>query len=335
MDDFNLQNLNESRNEWVARLITMLSPSIFQGLKQIFDDAVKLSVSTNQKDKYLMTFQNMLTQIPKWNNDIINSETERIIESTQCKYIEDLITCVHVIQLKALTCVRVGQNEKDVEINIPKLPDFIHKVYINTARTIYSNIYLFEQEIMPIHIQQNYNKVDQIIKENIIQTIRQSMPIEEILRAYLEETVSKSLDDKNDKESQSTFDNEVANMGESSESKIESESENNVENSTTLPDLSDITLPQEEPMEEIKIMANDNLFESPLKEEDQISEYNPVKIDETGVHNDINKTKEDTNELKEHSVTFSGIPDDEPFSIINDAVLSSDNDVLLGIETLS
>ena len=171
--------MNESRNEWVARLITMMSPSIFQGLKQIFDDAVKLAISTNQKDKYLMTFQNMLTQIPKWNNDIINNETNRIIESTQCNYIEDLITCVHVIQLKALTCVRVGQNEKDVEINIPKLHDFIHKVYINTARTIYSNIYLFEQEIMPVQIQQNYNKVDQIIKENIIQTIRQSMPIEE------------------------------------------------------------------------------------------------------------------------------------------------------------
>ena len=69
MDDFNLQNLNESRNEWVARLITMMAPSIFQGLKQIFDDSVKLALSTNQRDKYLMTFQNLLTQIPKWNNE--------------------------------------------------------------------------------------------------------------------------------------------------------------------------------------------------------------------------------------------------------------------------
>ena len=38
-------------------------------------------------------------------------------------------------QLKALTCVRVGQNEKNVDINIPKFSDFIHRVYINTARS--------------------------------------------------------------------------------------------------------------------------------------------------------------------------------------------------------
>lgn len=339
MDDFNLQNLNESRNEWVARLITMMSPSIFQGLKQIFDDAVKLAISTNQKDKYLMTFQNMLTQIPKWNNDIINNETNRIIESTQCNYIEDLITCVHVIQLKALTCVRVGQNEKDVEINIPKLHDFIHKVYINTARTIYSNIYLFEQEIMPVQIQQNYNKVDQIIKENIIQTIRQSMPIEEILRAYLEETVSKALDEKknippvnlsDDKlvDDNNNIDNQATNTNESTIVK----DEDNVQNSKALPNLSDITIPQEQPLEEIQIMANDNTFDTSIKNENEIElcEYNPIENQVP----DITNNNDDT--LKEHSVTFSGVPDDdEPFSIINDNIGLNDSDVLLGIETLS
>ena len=33
MDDFKLQNLHESKNEWVARLVTMLTPCIFKGFK--------------------------------------------------------------------------------------------------------------------------------------------------------------------------------------------------------------------------------------------------------------------------------------------------------------
>ena len=82
-----------------------------------------------------------------------------------------------------------------MNINIPKLEDFIHKVYINCARNIYSNIYLFEQELLPIKIQQNYNKVDKIIKENIIETVRQSMPVEDILRAYLEDSVTESYEE--------------------------------------------------------------------------------------------------------------------------------------------
>ena len=343
MDDFNLQNLNESRNEWVARLITMMAPSIFQGLKQIFDDSVKLALSTNQRDKYLMTFQNLLTQIPKWNNEIINSETERIIESTQCNYIEDLITCVHVIQLKALTCVRVGQNEKDVEINIPKLNDFVHKVYINTARVIYSNIYLFEQEILPIQIQQNYNKVDKIIKENIIQTIRQSMPIEEILRSYLEETASKAVDNKNQIETQNNNDvnnnnvnnNAVNNLDVNNNELDNLQIQTNVTNKELVPELSElISQPtiqsNENILEEIQITADDALFENPLEAQSEIKEYNPIISD----NDEEPMNNHDTDELIEHSVSFSGIPDDEPFSISDD-IITTDNDKLLGIETLS
>lgn len=193
MDDFNINSLQESRNEWTSRLVTILVPCVFNGLKSIFDEAINVTSNEKQPEKYLMTFQNLLIQIPKWNNQIINDEVERIINQSQCNYIEDLITCVHIIQLKALTCVRVGQNEKNVDINIPKLCDFIHRVYINTARTVYSNIYLFEQNILPLQIQQNYNKVDTIIKESIIESIRQSMPIDEILRSYLEDSIIENV----------------------------------------------------------------------------------------------------------------------------------------------
>ena len=34
--------------------------------------------------------------------------------------LEDLVTCVHIIQLKILTAMRVGQKQKKIDINIPK-----------------------------------------------------------------------------------------------------------------------------------------------------------------------------------------------------------------------
>ena len=252
-----------------------------------------------------------------------------------------------VIQLKALTCVRVSQNEKDVEINIPKLPDFIHRVYINTARVIYSNIYLFEQEIMPIQIQQNYNKVDQIIKENIIQTIRQSMPIEELLRAYLEETVSKALDEnKSGKQNTKTNNsddtpiNEIQTEGDvkSFDSPISTNETTFDEAVEAAPDMSSVTSPEKD-LEEIQISANDTLFEAPVpKNESSLSEYEPFEEDNTPKDLDTSSIPPDLTEdnvLKEHSVTFSGIPDDDSFVINNEDIISSDNDTLLGIETLA
>lgn len=112
MDDFSISSLQESRNEWCARLVNILTPLVIEGFKSIFDEAVKLCNDNNEKAKYLMTFQNFLSRVPKWNSTIVDQETKRIIDRSCCGYLEDLITCVHIIQLKSLTCMRVGSKQK-------------------------------------------------------------------------------------------------------------------------------------------------------------------------------------------------------------------------------
>ena len=189
MDDFVLSNLNESRNEWCSRLVSILSPRIIEGIRSIFNESWKISVENNEVDKYLMTFQNFICRVPKWNATIIDNERARIIEKSGCNYLEDLITCVHVIQLKVLTCVRVGTRQKKIDISIPKLNDFLHKVYINVASKIYKNAYLFDKNASPL-VQQKYNReFEIIIEECILKTIRDSIPTEAIVRAYLDESI--------------------------------------------------------------------------------------------------------------------------------------------------
>ena len=193
MDDFNINSLQESKNEWVSRLVNILAPHITDGFRQIYTESFKLCIENDEEDKYLMTFQNFVARIPKWNNDIIDEEVKRIVEKSNCGYIEDLITCVHVVQLKALTCVRVGQKQKKIDINIPQLKDFIHKVYIQSARKIYTNIYLFEKDIAPLQKQKNNREIELLVKESILNAVRESIPVEQILRSYLEETVEEEI----------------------------------------------------------------------------------------------------------------------------------------------
>ena len=189
MDDFVTANLHESRNEWCARLVSIFSPLVIEGFKSIFDESWKLCIENDEINKYLMTYQELLTRIPKWNNEIISNERKRIIERSGCNYLEDLISCVHIIQLKLLTCVRVGNKQKKIDISIPKLDDFIHKVYIQCARKIYSNVYLFEKNINPLQIQKNNRELELIVQECLMISIRDSIPTEEIIRAYTDESV--------------------------------------------------------------------------------------------------------------------------------------------------
>ena len=189
MDDFVVANLHESKNEWCGRLVSVLTPLVIEGFRSIFNESWKLCVENNEVNKYLMTFQNLLSRIPKWNSVIIEEERKRIIERSGCNYLEDLITCVHIIQLKVLTCIRVGNKQKKIDISIPKLDNFIHRVYINSARKIYTNVYLFEKKINDLQLQKYNRELEIIIQESILTTIRESIPTEAIIRAYLDESM--------------------------------------------------------------------------------------------------------------------------------------------------
>jgi hypothetical protein len=200
MDDFNLSTIIESKNEWCARLTNTLTPCIIEGLRSIFTEAYDVCLENSEETKYLMTFQNFLNNIPKWSSEIVENEKQRIITSSACNYLEDLITCVHITQLKSLTSTRVGLKQKKINIDIPDLHKFIHKTYINVARKIYVNIYLFEKNIKPLQVQKNNRELELLIKECILNTIRESIPIEHILQMYLDETLETDVEIEEKKE---------------------------------------------------------------------------------------------------------------------------------------
>jgi hypothetical protein len=90
--------------------------------------------------------------------------------------------------------MRVGTKQKKVDVNIPSLEDFIHRIYINSARKIYTNVYLFEIGISTLKSQKNSRELEIIIKECILQTIRETIPVEELLKLYMNESVENAVE---------------------------------------------------------------------------------------------------------------------------------------------
>lgn len=193
MDDYNVNVLSEAKNEYSCRLVNILSPIVIDGIKSIFTDAEKLCIDNDEEDKYLMTFQNFLSRVPKWNSDIIDNESNRIVKVSGCDYLEDLLTCVHITQVKILTSVRVSQQQKKIEIEVPKLNDFIHKIYIQFARRLYKNVYLFEKNILPLSYQKNMRECEILCRESILQVIRDSIPVDKIIRAYIDPVTDEEI----------------------------------------------------------------------------------------------------------------------------------------------
>ncbi len=196
MEDYNSNLLNDSKNEWSIRLMNILCGHVIDGFRSIFNESIKVCEENEEPEKYLMTFQNFLSRIPKWNQNIIDTECGRIKESTKCDYLDDLITCVHVIQLKILSCVRTSNQCKKIDIDIPKFNQFLHNVYINIARKLYSNIYLFQVDITPLEQQKNNREFENIVQISIMNTIRDNIPIDTLLKQYIDETQDVDVEEK-------------------------------------------------------------------------------------------------------------------------------------------
>ena len=188
MDDTTSNILQESKNEWSILLMNYVTPHIMDGFRSIFNESVQLCDTNEEPEKYLMTFQNLLTRIPKWNQQTIDLEKERIVKMCNCAYLEDLVVCVHIIQMKILSCVRVGSETKKLNIDIPDFGLFVHQVYTNVARKLYSSIYIFELEVSGLEKQKRTREFELLVQVCIMNTIRDRIPIEALLRQYIDES---------------------------------------------------------------------------------------------------------------------------------------------------
>lgn len=182
-----LSDFRHAQDEFTLQLIDAVAPPILQGVCSIVDEAERLCKEKGEPEKYLKTFQNMLARIPGWNTALISREVDRITEAAQIGYLPDLVTAVHIIHLRILSSVRVGHKPKRIEIDPPDFDQFIHRVYCETGRKMWTYAYLFRRDVSDLDHQQNMHECEKIVRECVLMAVRLSLPVETILRAYIDE----------------------------------------------------------------------------------------------------------------------------------------------------
>lgn len=185
MEENSTSIFTQAKIEYTQQLIDVLTPNMFDGIKSIYDES-KVVFSTQTNKSILNLFRTFLEKVPEWNNELVEVETERIIKESRCDWLDDLVTAVFISHTKILTSI--GPNLKNTRVNltIPKTINFIHKCYINLAREIWKNPYLYDENVSGSEYQKNMRTIELIIKENIENTIRKLLPVKEILKDHLD-----------------------------------------------------------------------------------------------------------------------------------------------------
>ncbi len=183
MEDINSSIYVQAKIEYTEQMINHLQSHFFDGVKSIYDDSKEI-YKENSSSSQLFIFRTLLEKVPEWNNELIIAETDRIIETSKCDYLEDLLTAVFISHTKIL--MSIGSNNDKINLTVPKLSNFIHKCYINIARNLWKNPLLFSENISGLEYQKNLKTIEDIIYSGIETTIRFSLPVKEILKGQLD-----------------------------------------------------------------------------------------------------------------------------------------------------
>jgi hypothetical protein len=183
MEDINSPVFAQAKIEYTKQLIDVLKLPIYEGLQKIYSDSKRI-FADGYEDELPNIFRKNIENVPKWNTDFIENEVDRIIRVSNCDWLDDLITAVFISHTKILASL--GNNSKRVNLTIPKTSNFIHKCYINSAREMWKNPYLFDESVSTSEYQKNIKYIEDLIKESIEHTIRKALPVKEILRDHFE-----------------------------------------------------------------------------------------------------------------------------------------------------
>ena len=185
MEDLNVPIFAQAKLEYTNQLVDVLYPHMYDGIKSIYDESKVIHIKKTGVP-ILFLFRELLEKVPIWNSEIIESECSRIIHNSKCDWIEDLITAVFISHTKILTSIGPSNTFNKINVTIPKTTSFIHKTYVNLARELWKNPYLFNENVPGHEYQRNSKEIENIIKQCVEGTVRQLLPIKEILREHLD-----------------------------------------------------------------------------------------------------------------------------------------------------
>ena len=141
--------LVDAKKEYTMQLQQIISPQLYEGFKSIYNDILnavgdEIIKGNKQSSSVIKIFQKSLKDIPLWNSEIIKIEYNRIENSSNCDYFDELLDAVFISNTKILSSIQQNNDPKKINLNIPQPQHFIHKCYIECAKEIYKNPYIFD-----------------------------------------------------------------------------------------------------------------------------------------------------------------------------------------------
>lgn len=164
--------LVDAKKEYTHQLADLLAPYVMNTVARIFE-------TSNKKQS---TFRELLRQVPNWNATNIEERTNEI--ERRNPQLQDLIAACCVSYTKVLGSIRLSQAQNsNYRVSLPESSTFVHGVYIHVAKEFFYN---------PKLVYATRHEKIELLRDAVDESIRQHVPISQLLKAYLSVAVDES-----------------------------------------------------------------------------------------------------------------------------------------------
>ena len=273
MEDYNLAVLVDAKTEYTNQLTNLCKSRMYSCIQQLFKLS-KQECEENSSDTF-STFQKKLALIPSWDSEKIKSEYDQLLISSNCDWLDELLTAVFMSHSRILSSVSSKSKQPQISLDVPSFETFMHQCYIDIARCFWKSPYLFDDTVSSYDYQRNRRDCELMVEKTIGESLRKQLPVKHLLKKYLGEDLKlmKSViieQDMNDEEKENLRNmvkKEIKNNSRQKEEDKEEDKEKDTEKKSSKKDVSvseeendkislDIT---EEPVEET---AQDTVVEN-------------------------------------------------------------------------
>lgn len=162
--------LVSAKDEYIRQIADVIAPFSINVVNTLYMAAKKNAGF----GKPTRDFQAKLREIPVWNQSMIDSQVVAI--TNKYKYFPELVAAAFVSYVKILSSVKIHSHKPHIQLKLPADDVFVHKVFVNVAKTFYLDPALVKSP----------REIRLAIVRNAVETsIRELLPTEDILRAYL------------------------------------------------------------------------------------------------------------------------------------------------------
>ena len=157
--------LVDAKREYTHQLADVLAPYVFDTVAMLYE----------RSKRQQPAFREYLRRVPHWNASMITEKTNEIERKNP--QLQDLIAACCVSYTKVLGSIRLSNSQNsNFRIALPESGVFVHGVYIHVAKEFY---------YVPDLVTANrFAKMD-LVRAAVEESIRQHVPIKDLLKAYL------------------------------------------------------------------------------------------------------------------------------------------------------